>query len=101
MSEICCYAIPYLATSRPYGRSGGKGMERNRGLKLRSVLKRGAPQSQLALQRFFPRILDGQQDGIGVHDRLVAREDTRELGVGGQFTLLELRPHLARKLGFE
>ena len=57
--------------------------------------------SSLSPQRFLPCILNGHQDTIGIHCSLVSREYTVERAVRGQFTLLEQRPHLARKLGLQ
>jgi hypothetical protein len=47
------------------------------------------PPPQLSSQRFLPRILDRNQDTIGISCPLVAREHTAEPAVRGQFTLLE------------
>jgi len=53
--------------------------------------------SQLALKCFFPRVFDGQQDCVGISGHFVAREDTPELGVGGQLALLKKEIQIVRK----
>src|SRR5579864_535724 len=57
--------------------------------------------SQLSLQRLLARVLNRQQDSGSIGRSFVPREGAGELAVGGQGTLLELRPYLARKLGLQ
>jgi hypothetical protein len=57
--------------------------------------------SQLPPQRLFARILNGQQDTVGISSLLVSREDTLEFAIRGQLTLFEQRLHLARKLSLQ
>src|SRR5579871_2106874 len=84
-----------IFSARPAGCSSLEGA-RAATLALRSQLP-----SQLSSQCFLARILHRQQDTLGVSGRLVLDAEACELAVGGQFALLEQRPHLARKLGFQ
>src|SRR5579871_1320116 len=81
---------------------GPIGDERDRAIPLTVNFRdrRLAFSPQLSLQRFLPRILDCQQHTIGISGCLVSGEYAFELAIGSQLTVLELRPHLARKLGF-